>query len=319
MRASGALLTRDDLRHLPRIEPLIDDHILGLRTTALVYGKRASLKSFVTLGWAGSVSTGTPWLGRATIQTPVLYVVGEGVHGLPARVEAWERAWKQPMDGVTFAPMRRLWSDAGKPLLAGVTAAALDVGARLVVLDTLSSLFIGADELNGVHMGAVTDGLNELRDRIDGTTVLVHHAGKDVGRGGRGHSSLEANVDAVILVERGEDIATLTCQKSKDWAEWSLHLRAKTVDLGTDEDGKPLSSLVMEEPRSIERERSLSERAMGVLAEAGDYGMTARELILALGLSDTQRSALYGALSRAVNRGELVKVGQRFQPGGGAR
>uniref|UniRef100_UPI003555C87A AAA family ATPase n=1 Tax=Rhodococcus qingshengii TaxID=334542 RepID=UPI003555C87A len=38
-----------------------------------------------------SVVTGTPWHGQGVTQGGVVYLVGEGVRGIDARLTAWER------------------------------------------------------------------------------------------------------------------------------------------------------------------------------------------------------------------------------------
>ena len=79
------LLTRSDLRNLPDPEPLIDD-VLDQGTTALLYGKWSTAKTFIALDWAASVATGRDWQARASRQRRVLYVVGEGAFGFKGRV-----------------------------------------------------------------------------------------------------------------------------------------------------------------------------------------------------------------------------------------
>lgn len=69
--------------------------------------------------------------------------------------------------------------------------------------------------------------------------VLVHHAGKDVAKGMRGHSSLFAALDAVIQVSRGDknpDFREWRLAKAKDGHDSEAHAFAlRVVDLGEDE------------------------------------------------------------------------------------
>ena len=57
------LLTRSALRDLPDPKPLIDN-VLDQGTTALLYGKWGTAKTFVALDWAASVATRRKWQGR---------------------------------------------------------------------------------------------------------------------------------------------------------------------------------------------------------------------------------------------------------------
>jgi hypothetical protein len=87
------LLTRSQLRILPDPEPLIDN-VLDQGTTALLYGKWGTAKTFIALDWAACVATGRAWQDRPTEQRRVLYVVGEGAFGFKGRIDAWEVGWQ---------------------------------------------------------------------------------------------------------------------------------------------------------------------------------------------------------------------------------
>src|SRR5262249_10214516 len=91
------ILTRSALRTLPDPEPLIDN-VLDQDTTALLYGKWGTAKTFIALDCAASVATGRPWQGRRTEQRRTLYVVGEGAFGFKGRLDAWETGWRTTID-----------------------------------------------------------------------------------------------------------------------------------------------------------------------------------------------------------------------------
>src|SRR5690242_2211207 len=67
-----------------QIEGLIERGAL-----ACVYGAPGDGKTFLTLGWALCVATGTPWQGREVHQGRVVYVATEGGSGLKKRARAW--------------------------------------------------------------------------------------------------------------------------------------------------------------------------------------------------------------------------------------
>jgi RecA-family ATPase len=89
---AAKLLTRSDLRALPKPEPLIGN-VLDQGTTALLYGTWGTAKTFIALDWAASVATGRDWQARESAQRRVLYVLGEGAFGFTVRVDAWETGW----------------------------------------------------------------------------------------------------------------------------------------------------------------------------------------------------------------------------------
>ena len=88
---TGSLLNREQVRELPKPEPLIDN-VLDRGTVALLYGRWGTLKSFIALDWLASVATGRPWQRRPTERLRALYVAAEGAFGLAARLDAWEIA-----------------------------------------------------------------------------------------------------------------------------------------------------------------------------------------------------------------------------------
>ena len=55
-----------------------------------------------------------------------------------------------------------------------------------------------------------------MANAIDGFVMFVHHAGKDAGKGLRGHSSLSAALDTVIKVISTTNQRVWSIEKSKD-------------------------------------------------------------------------------------------------------
>jgi len=211
------VLCRSDLATMPDPEPLIDG-VLDRGTTALLYGKWGSGKSFIALDWAASVASGRRWQGLATTRQRVLYVAAEGAFGLKGRVHAWERGWNvEPRDGdldVLPIPVNLTkWPEVHE--LAGLVR---EHRYGMVVLDTLARCMVGADENSAKDVGIAVDSLNTLRQATpDGRGVIlaVHHAGKD-GRTARGSSALEAGVDTVYQTVMDGAAIDLAREKRKD-------------------------------------------------------------------------------------------------------
>lgn len=228
------LLTPTALRNLPDPQPLIDN-VLDQGTTALLYGKWASSKSFIALDWACSVATGRPWQGRPTQQARVLYVVAEGVAGFAGRLDAWEVGWQSKISDqqMTFLPMPiNLMTGDVDNLVRLVNADRYE----FIVLDTLARCMVGGDENSARDAGIVIDAMTNLMyatpDRR-GVVLGVHHTGKD-GRTLRGSSAFESGVDTVYFAERDGQAVSLKRKKRKDGPESDAHqLRLSTVT-GTD-------------------------------------------------------------------------------------
>lgn len=211
--------TRDQLNDLPTPEPLIE-RILPRHSYAILRGRDHSYKSFVALDWACCLATGKAWQSHHAATVRVLYIAGEGVHGLAQRVAAWEYGWGHivPDDMLTI---RRAALDLHQPgpafdhLLEHVTTG----NYGLVIVDTLRRVSGTADG-NSSEMGAVIDNLDRIkRATTDGTVLVVAHTSKADGSDTRGFSGIEDDADVVWAAKRDEDVLTLELTKMKDGAD----------------------------------------------------------------------------------------------------
>ena len=297
---SDSLLRRSQLRGLPPVEPLIDG-VLSLRSTAVFVGPTGAGKTIVAVSFACSVGTGHAWLGHPVKRVPVLYVVGEGAYGLDERVDAWERAWGQPVDDadVTFSvkpaslAQQRTWTQ--------MADTAGDLGARLVILDTFSSLAPDADETKDAPR--ITRWLSDLAVTIDGTAVLVHHPGWGDAERTRGGYQLEANVDEVLLL-RGNNRdpqISLERKKVKEGPAGALTwLRRKPM----------YDSVIVEQTTAAAAELPMRERILTLLAVL-DNGPTGPQLCEELGVPVAKRSTVYKPLGSLRKDGKVTAEGKR--------
>lgn len=216
-RLGDFLLTRDQLADLPSPEPLIDD-TLDQRTVAILAGPRGTLKSFVLLSWAASISTGRPWLGRSVrTRGRALIIAAEGAAGMDQRLAAWEDAHLRVPDGalsVLRVPVNLM--------TAGDVAALCDLvqdgGYSLIAIDTIARSMTGGDENSGRDMGLVVDALYTILEAAGahGCVVAAHHSPRaDSGRP-RGHTALESGVDTLYVSSGDTTLMQLTRLKRKD-------------------------------------------------------------------------------------------------------
>lgn len=209
------VLDRAALATLPEPEPLVADTI-DRRTVSLLAGPPGSGKSFVALGWAASIATGTPWLGRPVEKGRVLYVVGEGAHGLAARLSAWEEHHGVTIPTESFlvlpAAVQVSKPDDLNLLVRFVERESFD----LVVFDTLARMAVGVDENSAQGMGVLVQAFEDVKRATgSGTVLLVHHTGKD-GETVRGSSSLEGAMDTVYRIDAAHEPSVLRRTKRKD-------------------------------------------------------------------------------------------------------
>lgn len=239
------MLSGADLRALPAIAWRVKG-VLPASGLAAVYGPSASGKSFLCLDLAAAIADGGDWFGYRVKRAPVVYLPLEGEAGFKLRAAAWEKEHGEPLPDdlrLTMAPFKLTDPED----VAALAAAAAGVGpAPVVFIDTLNRAAPEADENASADMGRILDGAKSLQRLTGGLVVLVHHTGKDTSKGLRGHSSLFAALDGAIEVTRDDDRRGWRCAKAKDDKDGQGHAFTLHVqDLGTDEDGDPVTSCVV--------------------------------------------------------------------------
>jgi hypothetical protein len=220
---------------------------------AVFYGPSGAGKSFLLLDMVCAVAEGADWFGRRTNKAPIIYLCLEGAPGFVSRIKAWEAAHKRALPELvrcSFQPFDIHDPDAVDSLLHSVMGlmSTLPDGlpAPVVVVDTLSRATAGADENGPVAMGLTTNACARIADATGGLVVLVHHTGKDMDRGMRGHNSLFAAADCVVLVQRSGEHRAFEVKKAKDGEDGiGAGFELETVVLGVDPDGDQVTSCVV--------------------------------------------------------------------------
>jgi len=83
----------------------------------------------------------------------------------------------------------------------------------------------------------------------DPNIMLIHHSGKDVARGARGHSSLRAAVDTEIELTR-DDFGVITAEVTKQCdgpTGYKFGYILRQIELGRDQDGDPVTTCLVEQ------------------------------------------------------------------------
>ena len=240
------LMSAADLVALPPLQWRIKG-VLPERGVAAVYGPSGSGKSFLVLDMLAAISVGSEnWHGYRCKAVPVVYVCLEGEAGLVNRVNAYRRHYAYDCAAMHFvtAPFA-LFNANDVRELAQIILDAGGAGA-VVCIDTLNQATPGADENASADMGRAIAASKALQAAIGGLTLLVHHTGKTVGQGPRGHSSLFAALDAAVEVERNGDARAWIASKSKDGADGKRHsFSLQVIQLGVDDDLEPITSCVV--------------------------------------------------------------------------
>lgn len=266
-------------------------HVLPADSLGMLFGGSGTFKSFLAVDMALHVAHGLPWMGRLTRRAPVLYIAAEGGAGLAARIRAWHKSRGLKRDDVrdSFAVLPvalDLSADAWRVVEA---AQGMGLSPGLVVVDTLSQTYSG-EENSANEMAAYFRELGlRFREVWGASVVIVHHSGHNATERPRGSSAIRANVDFLLGAWRDEKemLATLSCVKQKDGELFDdATFAVNVVDLGLDEDGDKITSLVarhLSTSEEVERAR-LAEQAAGrggratSLVGLAQNGMAERDL-----------------------------------------
>ncbi|MBK9685422.1 MAG: AAA family ATPase [Betaproteobacteria bacterium] len=245
--------------------------VLPAQGLASIYGPSGSGKSFLALDLAAAVADSPTWFGYRVKPAPVVYVCLEGAAGFRLRVAAWEKFHGRALPAgvrLVLQPFKL----TERQDVHDLAAAVLTVGDGAVTfLDTLNAAAPGIDENASRDMGIVLEASRELQAMTGGLVTSVHHAGKDATKGLRGHSSLNAALDAVIEVTRDGDRREWKASKVKDGADGEAHpFRLEVVQLAPDEDGEPVSSCV------VRRDESAAEIQRAKVPQGGNQRLVLR-------------------------------------------
>ena len=227
---------------------------LGRGQMSVMYGPSNVGKSFVALDMAWSIASGTEWHGARCKGGPVLYLATEGGGTFKHRVYAIKtrRDDKDVPLYVRPSPVDLLRPDADLDELIQLcdeikTQTGEDCAA--IVVDTVSRAMAGGNENGPEDMTAFIANIDALRAATGAHCMLVHHSGKDLAAGARGHSSLRAATDTEIELEvsKEDDLRFARATKQRDMAtgaEFAFTL--KVVDLGLDEDMDMVTTCIIE-------------------------------------------------------------------------
>lgn len=285
------LLSLDQLREHSHAVTWLVKRVIPADSIGMVFGGSGTFKSFIALDFALHVVHGLTWMGRRTTQGPVVYIAAEGGSGLWGRIVAWHRARGLPWDKIKdiFKVIPRAIDMTADSWRVAEAAQSQGITPVLVVIDTLSQTYSG-EENSANEMAAYFREIGErLRALWHCAVTIIHHTGHQSTERPRGSSVIRANIDWMLGVFRDEKemLATLTCAKQKDGEPFEDATFAMTVrELGTDEDGDSITSLVAHHLSSAEE----LQEAMGRESSAGRSG--GNQLLLSLLQNGSKESDL---------------------------
>jgi hypothetical protein len=307
-----------DIRFDPRSESIVK-RVVPKQGIGALFGASQSLKSFLALDLTLHAAAGWDWAGRRVTQTPAIYIAAEGAAGLRKRIDGFRIKHSDLQADVPFrliSSAPNLGTSGGDltMLIEGITASGIKPG--LIVIDTLAQSLGGSDE-NGSGMIQFVANATALGNYFRAFVLVVHHVGLNDSRRMRGHSSLYAGSDAVILCERqtGELSSTLTLQKLKDDESnviFTAHM--SRVVICTDEDGDEISTLVVDRiEEDTAEKREIATKKAKPLPHAAKTALSALRMVIGKSGIVPPQSDMIPAETKTVTRDEwreyAIKLG----------
>jgi hypothetical protein len=216
----------------------------------IVYGPPKCGKSFWVIDALFHIALEWEYRGRRVKQGLAVYVGCEGASAVPARIEAFrQEKIKGPIDSNRIKVILTrldLVADIDR-LISDIEAQLGDLTPAIIAIDTLNRSLRGS-ESNDEDMSNYIKAADRLGDKFKCAVVIVHHCGVEAARP-RGHTSLAGAGDAQIAVKKTDRLVSTNVEFMKDGPDGETTIsRFRVVDnLDTDEDGEPISSLVLEE------------------------------------------------------------------------
>ena len=177
------------------------------------FGPSNGGKSFLGLDLADHVAKGEEWGGRRGKKDRVLYVATESGTMFNNRILALD----SPEFWVLTVPMTFTGPNSQAGPLSDVVQHLAKTGGDPIdhiILDIMSRVMGALDEKNAPDIANLMRNLIQIRDATGAHIMLIHHSGKDVVRGARGHSSLRAAVDTEIELSR-DDLGQIAAEVTK--------------------------------------------------------------------------------------------------------
>jgi len=246
------LIQADDFSSQPApIRWLIKDWLQD-NALIMVHGPSGGGKTFIVLDMALRIASDLPdWAGKKVTHGGVVYLAGEGHHGLRSRIAAFKHhnrvknlsAWISK-DGCDLNTVEG-YARARQAILA------LPYPPKLIIVDTLHRFLLG-DENSAQDAKSMLDACADLMREFNCSVLLVHHTGvsDEAQHRARGSSAWRGALDIEISIvpAKSDSPIEIVQRKSKD-SEMAQPLACRLVSEQIpgwfDDDGEPVTSAVV--------------------------------------------------------------------------
>ena len=222
------------------------------RALVMVHGPSGGGKTFVVLDWCLHMASGREdWGGHKVRPGNVVYLAGEGHHGLRGRVAAWKHHHQA---GKLAMWLSKDGCDLNTPtgyLKVVEQVRMLQDRPSVIVVDTLHR-FLAGDENSAQDAKTMLDACNALMQEFNCSVILVHHTGvsDEAQHRARGSSAWRGALDIEISIVPGKEGVPMQIvqRKSKD-AEMAetiyVELQQVAIPDWLDEDNQQVTSAVI--------------------------------------------------------------------------
>ena len=238
----------------------------------MVHGPSGSGKTFVVLDMMLRIAGGIDeWQGQRVSEGNVVYLAGEGHHGLRGRIAAWKTANRPDRLNMWLSRDGCDLNTAQGYQRVADSLRALHRSPDVIVVDTLHRFLLG-DENSAQDTKTMLDACNGLMREFGCTVLLVHHTGnsEEAQHRARGSSAWKGALDTEISVvppkQQGQAVSVVT-RKAKDYdlpAPVYGTLEPTSIPGWFDEDGEQVTSAVFTEteapPETSNRQDATSEK-----------------------------------------------------------
>lgn len=246
------LIAADDFCAQPAPLSWLIKHWVQTDALIMVHGPSGGGKTFVVLDWCMRIASNmSEWCGKAVKDGSIVYLAGEGHHGLKSRIAAWKHHHKSSKLNMYLS---RSGCDLNTP--AGYQQVVdhirmLPEKPSMIVVDTLHRFLLG-DENSSQDAKTMLDACGALMQEFRCSVLLVHHTGvsDEAQHRARGSSAWRGALDIEVSIVPGSEDKPMQIvqRKSKD-AEIALpifvELQSIAIPGWIDEDGEAVTSAVI--------------------------------------------------------------------------
>ncbi|WP_421907557.1 AAA family ATPase [Mameliella sp.] len=276
-KASRADALSGDMLALHAVKPKLTGRYLVKNwlergAASVVYGESNVGKTFFAMDLAFHVAACLPWhgikvAGMADQPWPgmVYYLALEGGSGFVNRICAMRQERPDIFERIEgeggFVPWPTSIDLHGATDGEAIASAIEERNSAtaLVVIDTLARAMGEGDENTAKDMGQFVRNVDLIRDRTSAHVMVIHHSGKDTSKGARGSGSLRGAVDTEIELTRSGSVVMAEARKQRDMPTDKVFAYSlRSVFIGHDEDGDPVTSAVVVPAEPVKKTPRLS-------------------------------------------------------------